>query len=267
MRSFRFVLLLVLIAFAKAATAQQATPSAPQATALLQQALATLSGGHPLTDVTLSGAAQRIAGSDDESGTVVLKALATGESRVDLTFPSGPGTEIRANSATGPVGSWSGPDGTSHPISQHNLWTDSSWFFQAFTFARLLNDPSYTISYVGQETRNGQAVQHLNIIRTFQATGAPTGWSPASLQNLSGMDIYLDSTTYLPAALLFNAHPDLNQTINIPIEIRFSNYQQTNGAPVPLRIQKFLNNALALDLQITAVSPNTGIPVSTFNVQ
>src|SRR5580700_10807623 len=170
MRRFRFVLLLVLIAFAKAATA-------PQATALLQQALATLSGGHPLTDVTLSGSAQCIAGSDDESGTVVLKALATGESRLDLTLPSGPRSEVRANSSSGPVGSWSGPDATSHAISQHNLWTDSSWFFPAFTLARLLGDPSYIISYIGHETRNDQAVEHLTVSRQVQATGAPLGWT------------------------------------------------------------------------------------------
>jgi len=266
MRSARFVSLLVLIAFAKSATAQQATASSPQATALLQKSLAALSGGHPLDDVTLSGTAQRIAGSDDESGTVILKALPTGESRMDLTFPSSLRSEIRANSSTGPVGAWSASDGTLHPISQHNLWTDSSWFFPTFTLARLLSDSSYTISDIGPETRNGQSVEHLTIFRQFAATGAPAGWVDP-MPALSKTDVYLDSATLLPAVIVFNTHPDKNQTINIPIEIRLSNYQQTNGTLAPQRIQQYLNNSLALDLQLTALTPNSGISASAFSVQ
>jgi hypothetical protein len=61
MRSARFVSLLVLLVFARSSTAQQATASSPQATALLQQSLAALTGGHHLTDVTLSGTARRVA--------------------------------------------------------------------------------------------------------------------------------------------------------------------------------------------------------------
>lgn len=124
MRSCRFVFLLVLLTFAKSVLAQQATAPAPQATALLQQALTALSGGHPLTDVTLSGTAERIAGSDDESGTVVVKALAGTGSRVDCTLPSGTRSEIRNTSSVPNMGSWSGPDGVSHPIVDHNLAAD-----------------------------------------------------------------------------------------------------------------------------------------------
>jgi hypothetical protein len=62
-------------------SAQQSTtpvpaPAAsdPQAVALIQKALAALTGGAPVTDVTLTGTARRIAGSDDETGTATLKA-------------------------------------------------------------------------------------------------------------------------------------------------------------------------------------------------
>src|SRR5579859_7383384 len=102
MRSARFVSLLVLLVFAKSATARQATASSPQATALLQRSLAALTGSRSITDVTLSGTARRIVGSDDESGTVVIKALAGIGSRMDLTFPSGARSEIR-NTSAGPA--------------------------------------------------------------------------------------------------------------------------------------------------------------------
>lgn len=165
LRVSRFIFLFIVLTFGKSAITQQTTAPTSQGTAFLQRALTALSGGPSLSDITLSGTAQRIAGSDDESGTVVLKALPTGESRMDLTFPSSLRSEIRANSSTSPVGAWSGTDGALHPISQHNLWTDSSWFFPAFTLARLLSDSSYTISDIGPETRNGESVEHLTIFR------------------------------------------------------------------------------------------------------
>jgi hypothetical protein len=67
--------------------------------------------------------------------------------------------------------------------------------------------------------------------------------------------------------VVFNTHPDKNQAINIPVEFRLAEYQQTNGVLVPLRIQQYLNNGLALDLQLKVVTPNSGLSVSTFNVQ
>lgn len=65
------------------------TQTSPQVQALLQQSLAALTGGQSITDITLSGTARRIAGSDDETGSTALKALSPGFARVDLNLPSG----------------------------------------------------------------------------------------------------------------------------------------------------------------------------------
>jgi hypothetical protein len=262
MRSARFVSLLVLITFARSATAQQAPALAPQATALLQQSLAVLSGGHPLTDVTLSGAARRIAGSDDESGTAVLKALAAGASRMDLTLPGGNRSEVLNTSSAQPSGAWCGPDGVSHPIAYHNLLTAPAWFFPVFPVASGLS-AGYVATYIGHETRNGQAVEHL-MVSQAPNTAAPPG--ALSFQHLSQVDFFLDSSTFLPAAITFNVHPDNNALPNIPIEIGFSNYTVVNGVQVPFHIQKFINNSLTLDLQIDSAILNSGLSPATFAV-
>jgi len=103
--------------FAVAQNAPASTPSAStQGAALLQKALLALAPGPPITDATLSGTARRIAGSDDESGTVVIKALAGTGTRLDLSLPSGTRTEIR-NVSGGPAGSWSDPDGVAHTMA------------------------------------------------------------------------------------------------------------------------------------------------------
>jgi hypothetical protein len=239
--------------------AAQSTTSAPQASVLLQQSLSALTGGHSITDVTLTGSAQAIAGSDNQTGTATLKAVAAGASSLNLSLSSGPRSEILNASATPPTGSWSGPDGTVRPMAFHNLLTGPFWFFPAFALAASSSASGATVTYVGSETHNGQAVQHL---ANTQSLPASLQSSFSSYPHLTQLDFYLDSTTLLPAAVDFNIHPDNNQLVDIPVEIRFTNYTATNGAQIPFHIQKFINNTLTLDLQFQNASLNTGITVA-----
>jgi hypothetical protein len=260
MRVPRPVILLGFFALSLLSAAAQQAPNAtsPQAIQLLQRALSALSTGYPLQDVTLTGTARRIAGSDDETGTATLKAIA-GASRIDLNLSSGPRSEIYNSSGGSPAGTWSGPDGVSHPISFHNLLTDSAWFFPAFPIAHGVSGS--LVTYVGHETRDGQAVEHLTISQSL-AVQEPAG--AATLAHLSQMDFFLDSTTFLPAAVTFNIHPDNNALLDIPIEVRFSDYRAVNGVQIPFHVQKFLNNGLILDLTFQNATLNTGLTASSF---
>jgi hypothetical protein len=261
------VLIALLFSFPNLSAAQQAAAPAPasstQATTLLTEAVAALAGRVALTDVTLSGPAHRIAGSDDESGTSVMKALATGEVRVDLVFPSGPRSEVVSLSNKCLAGSWSGPDGVAHPSSNHNLMTDSSWFFPAFTVSRIMTPRKYVLSYVGHETQNGQAVEH---VTAYQPSTVPLPAGVATFSHLTQMDLFLDSSTLLPVTLAFNIHPDNNANLDIPVQILFSDYRPVNGAQIPFHVQKFINNNLALDLQFTSAVLNSGLSASSFTV-
>jgi len=244
-------------------SAQQTASSSPQALALLQKSLAALTGDQSITDITLSGSVRRIAGSDDESGTGVLKAIA-GAGRMDLTLSSGQRSEVQNLSATTPAGSWSGPDRVAHPMAFHNLLTEPAWFFPAFAIARRLSNSGYVATYIGHETRNGQAVEHLSISHTSPSTTSSKG---LSFEHLSQVDFFLDSTTLLPAAITFNIHPDNNALLDLPVEIRFSDYRPVNGAQVPHHVQKFLNNSLILDFQADSVTLNSGLAAANFTVE
>ncbi len=264
MRVSRLVLPLVVLALSVLPSLAQQVPAAgnPQAIQLLQRALSATTKGAPLQDITLTGTARRITGSDDETGQAILKALGTGESRIDLNLPSGQRSEVRAISNHCQVGSWSGPDGIVHPVPNHNLSTDPGWF-PAFTFVSALSAQSATIAYVGPETRDGQSVIHLTASRQFAQLPAQAA---NLMEHLSQTEIFLDANTLLPAALSFNIHPDNNALLDIPIEIRFSDYRSVNGAQVPFHVQKFLNNGLILDLQFQNVTLNTGLTASSFSM-
>jgi len=256
------VLSALLLTFPSLSASQQSAAPAPQAATLLAQSAAALTGRVALTDVTLSGTVRRIAGSDDESGTAVLTAISSGSSKLALTFPSGNRNEVRTNSSSGPAGSWSGHDGVAHPISYHNLMTDSG-LFPAFALAGLLSSQNTVATYIGQETRNGASVIHIS---AYQQVSGITGEAAALPQRLSQIEIFLDPTTFLPASIAFKTHPDSNALLDIPIEVDFSDYRIVNGVQLPFHVQKSLNNSLLLDLQFQSVAVNTGLLASSFSL-
>ncbi len=267
MRALSFFAALLITLPNSPASPQAATSSSTSSTQgsqLLQQSLAALQGNTSISDVTLSGSARRIAGSDDETGTGIVKALAGTGTRIDLSLPSGTRSQLRNTTSSAPaVGSWSGPDAVWHSISNHNLLTDSGWF-PAFTLSSLLSAPNAVFIYVGQETRNGQSVIHVIASQQFPAL---SGDGATLMQHLTQADIFLDPSTNFPVALAFNTHPDNNALLDIPIEIRFSDYRSVNGAQIPFHVQKFLNNSLMLDLQFQTATLNSGLTSATFQVQ
>jgi hypothetical protein len=96
----------------------------------------------------LTGTAEWIAGSDDETGTVVLKTI-SGADRLDLSLSAGTRSEIRSSTASGPVGSWIGPDGVSHAMAQHNLLSEAGWF-PAFTIGNLISSTNVVATYYSE---------------------------------------------------------------------------------------------------------------------
>ena len=79
---------ILLLATLLSSAAQQSTSTNPEPLQILQQALSALNGSTATRDVTLIGSANYVAGSDNETGTATLEAIATGASSVesDATF-------------------------------------------------------------------------------------------------------------------------------------------------------------------------------------
>src|SRR5262252_4829468 len=75
--------------------AQTPPTSDPQALSFANQSIAALTQGNVISDVTVSGNATWISGSDNQSGTATLYAKGAGESRIDLNLSGGLQSEIR----------------------------------------------------------------------------------------------------------------------------------------------------------------------------
>jgi len=267
---FAFVLRAILPALALSlplaaqttSSASQAPVSDPQAVALASRAFGLLVGSSALQDITLTGSATRTVGADEESGTVMLRALGNSESRIDLNLSNGQRSEMRTSLNGAPQGVWLGTSGSNNAMAQHNCLTDAAWFFPAFTVLSQLSNPNLIVKYLGEETRGQESVQHLRFFLTIPDSSV----DPSGLYSrLTQEDLYLDATSLLPVALAFNTHPDNNALVKIPVEIDFSNYQAVNGAQVPFHIQKFLNGTLLLDITVQSAELNSGLADSVFS--
>jgi hypothetical protein len=243
-------------------SAKNPPQSDPQALAFATQAMAALTNGVAISDVTLNGNVTWIAGSDNATGTATLLAKGTGESRIDLALSDGTRTEIRDASTGENQGKWISQNGSSGLFAPQNCGTDAAWFFPALS--SLTARTNVVLLYIGQENRNGASVQHLQSYIYQPPNGKPqTG---PTYQQLSTMDFYLDASTYLPVTVVFNAHPDDDASTNLLVEVDFSNYQAINGFMVPMHVQRFLQGNLLVDLTLSSASFNTGLPLSDFGV-
>lgn len=262
MARFGFSLPLILL-LVSLASAQNPPQSDPQAVSFASQSIAALTGRNTISDVTLTGSVTWSGGSSPETGTATLLASGTGESRMSLILPSGTRTEIRDGSTGVAKGQWIAQSGASGLFASGNCATDAVWFFPAL--GSLAAGPNVVLIYVGLETRNGAAVQHIQSYLYQPNPSGVTGVTP-SPQQLSTMDFYLDATTFLPVAITFNAHPDNNASTNLPTEVDLSNYQALSGILVPTHIQRSLQGNVLLDMTISAASFNTGLPLSDFAI-
>lgn len=148
----------------------QPPQSDAQAVALATQAIAALTGSTVVGDVTLTGNATWIAGSDVETGPVTLLAKGTGESRVDLTLSGGTRTEIR-NDIAGPFpqGAFIDNGGGQQPRAMHNCWTSASWFFPALSLLSAVSDPPWSFHISDKRAAVQRACSICAFIGTLRA--------------------------------------------------------------------------------------------------
>jgi hypothetical protein len=263
-----FVVSLILLSLS-IASAQNPPQSDPRAVALATQAMFALTNGIAVNDVTLSGNAVWTPGTEGQSGTATAYAKNDIASRLDLVLKGESRTELRSSEGAFPRGAWISADGKTTPSASHNCWTDAAWFFPALTSLSAVNRTSISNSpaklvliYVGLETRDDRPVQH---IRSYQYLVGKTPRESLHVQEMSTVDYYLDAQTLVPLSLGFSVHPDNDASTNVAVEVEFSDYQQVKGILVPFHITKRWQGNPLLDLTVTNVAVNSGLPDNLFS--
>ena len=248
----------LLAAFASASAQSQKpvkgiTSPAGSGTTWAMQAMLALTGGNPVNSVTETGSVTRTLGGDQESGSITLQSSGIMTNQIGVSTSVGTRSETRIWQSKYPAGSWTGLDGTQHPMILHNCWTDAVWFFPALSLLADYADPNLVFTYLGSQQYQGGSVEHIQVYRTA------SGLSPDRLRilaRLSTVDYYLDSQTALPVAIAFNTHADSDLNTDIPVMIVFSGYQPINGIRIPFQVVETLNGTPMLQISITNAVPN-----------
>lgn len=250
-----------------------------QAAPLIQQSLAALTGGSPVTDVTMSGTYTITDASGTRNGTITMTATASGQGQLTITLPSGTYSEVRSISGGSAIMSETGSDGVQHTITtQTALSPNPAWFCPTLVLASA-SSPNYLSSYLGQETMNGSAVQHL-ALWWLPGTGSSAAASNVARfwQQATQHEIYLDASSLLPVAMNYSLQPYNPNNPNQPIipyrgssavrvtQVQFSNYQLVQGRPVAFHIHSSmpvsLFDTLTSDIQLSSVTFNTGTTIT-----
>jgi len=99
--------------------AQNPPASDPQALSFVAQSIAAMTQGAAITDVTITGNATWIAGSDHETGQLTLRAKGYAESRIDFNLSSGTHSDIRNDNGGLPQVAVIRADGSLRPLPLH----------------------------------------------------------------------------------------------------------------------------------------------------
>ncbi len=256
-RQYFIAMIITITALGASSFAQQTDP---RIAAVLQASLRSMVGSSTPRDVVLNGSVEFVAGSQDEAGSLIAKAILPRASLIQLDLPSGTRKEVYLVPSGTPTGFLTGTDGVSHVIVAHNLLGDNTWFFPAFTLVKLLSQDQYVVAYAGEEQRDSGLVEHFTASLN---AGALQGSALLKYQRLSHLDLYLDSKTLLPVSLAFGIHPDNDDGLTIPVRIEYSTYTNMAGVLLPSRIHKFVNGTLQLNIQSLSLALNTGTVIDS----
>jgi hypothetical protein len=245
---------LVFQAAAQSQTTGQAPTRDPQAIAILAKSLAASGGASILSgvhDYTAIGSITYFWAGEEVRGTVTLKGRGSGQFRLEATIAG----EVRSWATNNGTGFVKELNGSVRSIPYQNSVNFGNLAFPVVHLAAALQDPSTSISYIGLEERSGQQVQHVRIQKIFTIDFDPRG----DFSKLTVRDFYFDPGTFLVLSILDTTHPDTSITINLPHEIRFSNYQTLNGTVIPFSLSEISGGQRTYSIQLDQVSFNAGL--------
>ncbi len=225
-------------------------------TPVLAQASQAFSAGKPVTSVVMTGTAQWFAGSQKDSGPVKMSANVNGENSIELDLGGGTGIETQSAITDDRTCTWSGKDGVSHDMASSNCWTATIWFLPHLALQATGQPTNLSVQYQAASASATQgSVPHLQHQLTV-APGKTSAAVTALIRAWSRTDLALDSATFLPSVLKYSIHPDSNSSVNLQVEVRYSNYQNVSGVELPMHIERYVNGSLQLSIDVASATVN-----------
>jgi hypothetical protein len=259
MRRSLAVAFLILAASPFTLRAQQ--PSAPtrdaQAMSVLSNALKALGGSviGTIQDTVVQATLTPPEGHAQGPGTATFKTKGA-KIRSDATSGSKSGTSIFNNGRE-----FRSSDHGMLPAHSANADHKRIEHLPALMLAQEIARNDFSAAYIGQETVEGQTVQHIRLFRVSNRNPV----ADLQLTKNSELNVFVDTQTSRIVKISFPYVADNDWRQSLPMEIYYDDYRLTNGISVPFHQRYFFNGQPAGELQLTSVAINQGTPDSVFN--
>lgn len=255
-----FAVMFAVNAAAQSASADPATErqlNDAYAVALAQKVrLASAAASQALHSLSVKGTVLRTAGDTTKAGTFSAECQTLGECKTELALESTHRTEVRKLDAGIPSCSVVEDDGKVHNLPQHNCWV-GTWFMPYLSYFSDEALSKYAFRSLSDESRSGATLHHLQLSLVGEST----------VQSLSTVDLFVDSTTSLVTETRFNMHPDDNTSSNIPVRVELSDFRSFDGVVLPTHLRRFMQGVLDIELQIDQAIINPTLSETTFSLQ
>jgi len=263
MRVTRPVLSLLCVCFlCFPAGSQQATSTSTaspqrdaQAVALLQQSVTAFGSIQP-SDSSATGSVTITAGSLTTEGTVTILTKGVTETSIQFQIPDNPWTVVFSNGEANKVES---TQTTVYPLEL--AASSQCLYFPLPYLSGILNNPDYSIQYIGQETVGSSIANHIIVQNTFNSAAAYQ-----FLSSFTMADIWLDTATALPVKIGMVHRNGGGSATRIPFSVVYSNYQTVSGVRYPFTILENVTDTPWATTTVQSVTFNSGLTDSPFSV-
>ncbi|MGH9644553.1 MAG: hypothetical protein ACRD3Q_19285 [Terriglobales bacterium] len=239
-------------------TTQPTVQRDQQALAILSQALSAAGGQTAVAAIHDYAATGKVTYSwgDGVQGSVTVKGRGLHQFRVDATFADGVHSWV-LNSVTT---FQRNPDGSTSPLPSQNTIKPATVIFPLLQILTVSQDTSFSISYGGLVTRNGQQLYDILVQKIFPAASDPIG----ALSKMTKSQIFIDPKTLTVQIIEDTAYRKDGGPGEYLHDILFLNYQTVNGILVPFSITESIAGQQTMTMQLSQIKFNTGLTDTDF---
>ena len=240
------------------ASAKQAIPPPvrdPEAATLLQNSIRAMGGSAPsdsraIGDITLA------AGPTHDTGKIDISTRGLDQCAEHIQLATEQRSVIYSR---GDADETVGGDAHASPLEL--AASSQCVVFPLPLLAGIAADPGATLEYVGAESLNGVATQHIRLTKTFASQSGLE-----YLAEFTKRDLWLDAATGLPLKLAYLRREAQGRVAAVRIEVQYSDWRNVNGIPYPHRVDKSWNGMPWATLSIHQITFNTGLTNDDFPI-
>jgi hypothetical protein len=190
-------------------------------------------------------------------GSATVKGRGLHEFRLDATLADG----LHSWIVNGSAAFQKNPDGTTSPLPSQNIIKFGPMTFPLVEVLSVVQDTTFSLTYGGLVTRNGQQLHDITIQKTF-----PVGADPAGLlSKITKGDIFIDPNALTVQIIEDAAYRKDGGPGQFMHDFQYSNYQTKNGVLVPFSIVESIAGQQITTIQLVQITFNNGLTANDFN--